>query len=228
MAKFNSEFNYRHQVIGETVWEKIKTLQGFMYGRKHALALEQVGELKKQAVYAKLKYLQETNAPQHEILELQADIFEMESLHDESKKNFQDVRDEIAILEKLFDELYAIAEPTRLKHEDGTPYSDEEMFEANAANEFTVWLVREMQAEIMANGHPSAARLKNAMSNPVTWDAIKKIGIIDQNTKFLVGNVDPTKVELIPVDSVMLEPPRSEQKLTNDAVQFGAKKVILE
>jgi len=228
MAKFNSEFNYRHQVIGETVWEKIKTLHGFMDGRKHALALEQVAVLREQSVYAKLKYLQETNAPQHEIIELQADIFEMEALSDESKKNFQDVRDEIAILKKLFDELYAIAEPTRLKHADGTPYSDEEMFEANAANEFTVWLVREMQAEIMANGHPSAARLKNAMSNPVTWNALKQIGIIDQNTKFLVGNVDPTKVELIPADTVVLEPPRPQEKLTNDAIQLGAKKVILE
>ena len=102
------------------------------------------------------------------------------------------------------------------------------MFEANAANEFTVWLVREMQAEIMANGHPSAARLKNAMSNPVTWNALKQIGIIDQNTKFLVGNVDPTKVELIPADNVMLEPPKSQEKLTNDAIKLGAKKVILE
>jgi hypothetical protein len=27
-AKFNSEFNYRYQVVGETPWEKIKTLLG--------------------------------------------------------------------------------------------------------------------------------------------------------------------------------------------------------
>ena len=28
--KFNSEFNYRYQVIGCTPWEKIKTLKGFL------------------------------------------------------------------------------------------------------------------------------------------------------------------------------------------------------
>lgn len=206
MAKFNSEFNYRYQVIGETVWEKIKTLQGFLYGRKRAAALEKVEELKVKAMYAKLQYLKDSNAPTHEILELEADIIEMESAREEVKKNFQDNRDEIAILEKLFAELYAIAEPTRLKNEDGTPYTDEEMFEANAANEFTVWLAREMQAEVMANGQPSAARIKNAMSNPITWNALKQIGLIDQGVKYIAGGVDPSQIQLMPVDFPKIAP----------------------
>ena len=37
------------------------------------------------------------------------------------------------MLKKLLKELYVIAEPTRIKG-----YTDEQMFEANAANEFTV------------------------------------------------------------------------------------------
>lgn len=206
MSKLNSEFNYRYQVIGETVWEKIKTLQGFMNGRKIAAASEKVNELKTQALYEKLKYLQEINAPHHEILASQADIVEMESHIEDIKKNLQDNRDEIKILEKLFVELYALAEPTRLKHEDGTPYSDEEMFEANAANEFTVWLAREMQAEVMANGHPSAARIKNAMSNPITWNALKQIGLIDQGVKYIAGGVDPSQIQLMPVDFPKIAP----------------------
>ena len=47
--KFNSEFNYRYQVIGNTPWEKIKTLKGFLEGRIRAMALEEVGKLKYQA-----------------------------------------------------------------------------------------------------------------------------------------------------------------------------------
>jgi hypothetical protein len=46
MAKLNTEFNYRYQIIGETVWEKIKTLYGFLDGRKRAAALEKVSDLK--------------------------------------------------------------------------------------------------------------------------------------------------------------------------------------
>jgi hypothetical protein len=48
-SKFNSEFNYRYQVIGDTPWEKIKTLQGFLEGRVRAAALEEVSLLKNQA-----------------------------------------------------------------------------------------------------------------------------------------------------------------------------------
>ena len=200
MSKLNSEFNYRFQVVGETVWEKIKTLLGFVDSRKRAVALEKVSEIKKRAAYEKLNYLKTTNAPLHEILEFEADILEMESSILEEKKNFQDARDELKILETFLAELYAIAEPTRLKHLDGTPYSDEEMFEVNAANEFTVWMAREMQAEIIANGRPSSARIKNAMSNPVTWTALKQIGIIDANTKYIAGSVDPTAIQLVPID----------------------------
>jgi hypothetical protein len=70
---------------------------------------------------------------------------------------------EIKILEKLLEELYVIAEPTRIEG-----YSDEDMYEANAANEFTVNIGREIQAEMIANGRPSPAKLRNAMSNPFT------------------------------------------------------------
>lgn len=43
-SKLNSEFNYRYQVQGETVWEKIKTLKGFLEGRIRAAALEEISE----------------------------------------------------------------------------------------------------------------------------------------------------------------------------------------
>lgn len=219
MAKFNSEFNYRYQVIGETVWEKIKTLHGFMDGRKRAAALEKVNELKTKAMYEKLNYLKSTNAPLHEILSFEADIVEAESVQAEALKNFEDNRAEIKILEKLFDELYELAEPTRLKHPDGTPYTDEEMFEVNAANEFTMMIVREMQAEIIATGRPSAAKIKNAMSNPVTWEACKQIGMIDQNVKFIAGNVDPTAVQLIPVDVPKVAPTKQDLDFNQHLLQ---------
>jgi hypothetical protein len=200
MAKLNSEFNYRYQVIGETVWEKIKTLLGFLDGRKRAAALEKVSELKNKAAYEKLAHLKQSGAPAHEVLELEATIVETESAADELRRNFEDNRAEIAILEKLLGELYELAEPTRLRHKDGTPYSDEDMFEVNAANEFTVLMAREMQAEIIANGRPSAAKIKNAMSNPITWAALKQIGIIEPNIQYIVGSVDPTVVQLLPVE----------------------------
>ena len=79
------------------------------------------------------------------------------------------------------------------------------MFEANAANEFTVNIGREIQAEMIANGRPSPAKLRNAMSNPHTWNALKGIGLIPRETKILEGNINPTrKIKLIGVEDEVI------------------------
>jgi len=191
--KLNTEFNYRYQVIGDTPWERIKTLKGFLEGRIRALALEEVGKLKHQAKLSKLNYLKNGGEGlEHEILELKAEILEADSHQGTLKEAFELTKDEIKILKKLLKELYVIAEPTRIKG-----YTDEEMFEANAANEFTVNMGREIQSEMIANGRPSAARIRNAMSNPHTWNALKQVGLIPKKTKILEGNINPQlKIEL--------------------------------
>ena len=185
-SKKNTEFNYRYQVVGETPWEKIKTLQGFLEGRVRAAALEEVGDLKNQAKVSKLKHLQNGgNGLEHEILELKAEILEGISHQPAAKEAFELNHKEIKILKKLLKELYVIAEPTRIKG-----YSDEEMYEANAANEFTVHIGKEIQAEMIANGKPSPAKIRNAMSNPYTWKALKQIGMIPKEAKILTSKVN--------------------------------------
>ena len=184
-SNLNSEFNYRYQVIGSTPWEKIKTLQGFLVGRKRAAVLEEVADLKYQAKLEELKHLKTVPALPHILLNLQAEIIELESHLDDQKHAFELNRKEIQILEKLMAELYAEVEPTRLKHPDGTPYTDDEMFEANANYEFTVTVGRELQSEIIALGRPSPAKLLNAMSNPQTMESLMLVGLVPQGTELL-------------------------------------------
>ena len=199
-SKFNSEFNYRYQVIGHTPWEKIKTLQGFLEGRLGTVMLEEVASLKYQSKIAKLKRLESEGGLEEDILLLKADIMETESQKAVSEDAFKKLKEEIKILKKLLKELYVIAEPTRIPG-----YSDEEMWEANQANEFTVNVGKEIQAEIIANGRPSAAKIGNAMSNPYTWNALKQIGLIPKETKILVGNTDPKeKIKLIGVEDELI------------------------
>ena len=192
-SKFNTEFNYRYQVIGNTPWERIKTLKGFLEGRIRALALEEVGKLKHQAKLSKLNHLKNGGEGlEHEILELKADIIETESHEETLKEAYELTKDEIKILKKLLKELYDMAEPTRIKG-----HTDEQMFEANAANEFTVAIGKEIQAEMIANGRPSPAKIGNAMSNPYTWNALKEVGMIPKEAKILTGKINPTlKIEL--------------------------------
>ena len=194
MSKLNSEFNYRTQVVGETTWEKIKTIQGFLAGRKRAAVLEQVHNLQTQARLAELEFLNENNGAKHVILNLQAEILEYESSAQEAQKAYQDNRDEIEILERYLAELYEQAEPTRIEG-----YSDEQMFEANACNEFTVWVAREIAAEIIATGHPSPMKLRNAMSNPTTFQALQHVGLIPMEAKRIEGNINPLHIELKPI-----------------------------
>ena len=199
-SKLNTEFNYRYQVIGDTPWERIKTLKGFLEGRVRAAVLEEVGYLKDQAKLAKLKRLEEEGGLQEDILTLKAEILEGESHQPAAKEAFELTKKEIEILKKLLKELYVIAEPTRIKG-----YSDEEMYEANAANEFTVNIGREIQAEMIANGRPSAAKLRNAMSNHHTWNALKGVGLIPKGTKILQGNINPQlKIELKGVEDEVI------------------------
>jgi hypothetical protein len=200
--KFNTEFNYRYQVIGCTPWEKIKTLKGFLEGRIRAAALEECGKLKYQAKLSKLNYLKNGGEGlEHEILELKAEILETESHEETLKEAFKLTQDEIKMLKKLLKELFVLAEPTRIEG-----YSDEEMFEANAANEFTVDIGREIQAEMIANGRPSPAKLRNAMSNPHTWNALKGVGLIPKETKILEGHINPQlKIELTGVEDEVIQ-----------------------
>lgn len=203
--KFNSEFNYRYQVIGLTPWAKLQTLQGFLYGRKRAAALEKIGAIKLEAKKAELEHLKRNKALEHVIMNLEAEIMEIESAAKETYEAFRLNDQEIEILEKLIAELYEICEPTRLKHPDGTPYTDEEMFEVNAANEFTAMIGRKMYAEIIATGRPSPATLENAMSNPYTFQALKDVGLIPKDAKLLLPSADPTNIYMLPVDSVNFE-----------------------
>jgi len=200
MQKFNSEFNYRYQVIGCTPWEKIKTLKGFLEGRLKAAALEEAGKLKYQAKLSKLNHLLNGGKGlEHEILDLKAEIIETESSRENLKEGYALNQDEIKILRKLMKELYVLAEPTRIKG-----YTDEQMFEANAANEFTVDIGRDIQAEMIANGRPSPSKIRNAMSNPHTWNAFKQIGLIPKKTKILEGNPNPQlKIELKGVEDII-------------------------
>jgi len=180
-SPLNTEFNYRYQVIGNTPWEKLKTLKGFLVGRKRAAALEEVAELKYQAKLQELRHLTENNGLPHVVLNLKAEIVEIESVRDDQAHAFDLNRNEIKILEKLIDELYIELEPTRIPG-----YSDDQMFEENAGYEFTVNVMREIQSEMIAHGRPSPAKLLNAMSNPQSLAALKSIGVVPQET-FLLG-----------------------------------------
>jgi len=189
-SRLNTEFNYRTQVIGETPWEKINTIKGFLEGRHRAAALEECDAKKMQAKIAKLSYLKSTTNLKHEILELEAEILEWESVVDSKKEAYEQNRREIICLAGILRELYEIAEPTRIKG-----YDDEQMREANANNEFTVAIGKEILAEVIANGRPSPAKVRNAMSNHETWNKLVELGLLPDEVSLLTEKISPLKID---------------------------------
>lgn len=184
-SKLNSEFNYRYQVLGDTPWGKIKILKGFLEGRVRAVALEECSHLKHEALLAEYEYLKTTDAPRHEQLKKQAEVVEAVSHMVVVDEAYELNRQEIAILRRLLAECFVIAEPTRLPG-----YSDEDMFESNAANEFTTTTIREMQSEIVALGHPHPATVLHAMSNPHTLAAVIQAGMLpDEALRLLAASL---------------------------------------
>tara|TARA_B100002019_G_scaffold292810_1_gene317226 strand:+ start:394 stop:1017 length:624 start_codon:yes stop_codon:yes gene_type:complete len=191
-TRLNTEFNYRYVVLGDTPWARLKTIKEFLNDRKRAVKTEKIAELKYEAKKAELEYAKANNKPKHKIIELEIEILEREMNIDIEKEAIALCKKEVEVLEKLLKELYEIVEPTRLPG-----YSDDDMFELNSANEYTAMIAKDIQSEIIATGRPSASKIRNAMSNPYTWNALKKIGIIPEDLKVLQTNYDPSeKIEL--------------------------------
>lgn len=189
-TKLNTEFNYRYQVVGETTWEKIKTLKGFLEGRYRAAMLEEVGNKKFEAKEMELANCRQNSALPHVVLTLEAELIELQSFIPAALEAYELNKQEIVILEKLLAELYAIAELTRIEG-----YSDEQMFEANAANEYTAMIAKDILSEVIANGRASPAKIRNAMNHPATFIALRNIGLIPKDAPLLQCGDDPLKLE---------------------------------
>ena len=190
-SKFNTEFNYKYQVMGCTPWERIKILKGFLEGRIRAVALEECSHLQHNSLVAEMAYLKTTGAPEHEQMRVQAKIVESVSHMVIVDEAYELNRQEIEILNRLLAECYEMAEPTRIEG-----YTDEEMFEVNASHEFAVTTMREMQSEIIANGRPNPATVLHAMNNPHVLTAVLQSGLLPADAiPLLTGNAPLFAVE---------------------------------
>jgi hypothetical protein len=193
--KLNSEFNYRYQCIGFTIWKKIQTLRNFLEGRKLSIVGEKIFELQLEAKLLELAELKEKNVSRQEIIKLEVELLQIEAAKPGLYEGTEKCKLEIEMLERLLKEAYEIAEPTRIPG-----YSDEDMFEVNEANEFTAMIAMDIYAEVLTNGKPSPAKLANAMSNPMTFNALKEIGLIPKDAKMLIANNDPLQIGLKQVE----------------------------
>ena len=229
-SKFNSEFNYRYQVMGNTPWAKIKILKGFLEGRVRAAAGEEVSYLRHNAQREELAYLKKQNIPKHEQMQLEANLLESKAAMVIVEEAYELNCKEIEILNKLLAECYEIAEPTRIPG-----YSDEDMFEANEANEFTVQTLREMQSEMIALGRPTPGTVLHAMNNPHTLHAAVQSGMLPMEAlPILTANPPMFAVQQMAAlntlqeRQLMVEERVNGQEPTEDVEEEAVEEVVVE
>ena len=224
-SKFNSEFNYRYQVLGNTPWAKIKILRGFLEGRIRAASGEEASYLQHDARIEELAYLKRENAPRHQLMRAEADILESTSHMAIVDEAYQLNCKEVEILNKLLAELYEIAEPTRIPG-----YSDEDMFEVNEANEFTATTLREMQSEIIALGRPTPATVLHAMNNPHTLHAAVQSGMLPVEALPLLTSNPPifAAQEMAALNTIQEGRLMAEERVNGEEVEDGEEEAAEE
>ena len=144
-------------------------------------------------------FLQKNCGAEHVILNLRAEILELDSWRREQDILYREVQNEIRCIEQLLKEYYALVDPFR-----PGGYTDEMMYELNAANEYTVMIARDIQSEIIAHGKPTAASVRHALNNPTTFYALQKMGLMPIDAKILVGSDDPQHIELTHFERVQI------------------------
>jgi hypothetical protein len=189
LARLNSKFNYLAQVEGSTIWKRLDTLDGFICGRERAIALREVNRLEGEALDEEIAYTKE-NLPAWEYKRLLAKKVERESTAVQLEKDFKLAEVELQDLKEIYAQLEAEVEHTRLKHADGTPYTNSEMYEVNAELEFVTMLAKDAQAEIITQGRPSKATVRNLMNCPLGVQLLRSIpNLIPEDLKIIDGLV---------------------------------------
>ena len=211
--------------MGNTPWAKIKILRGFLEGRVRAAAGEELSYLQHNAKIAELDYLKKENAPEHEQMRAEAEIIESKAGMAIIDEAYQLNCKEMEILNKVLAECYEIAEPTRIPG-----YSDEDMFEANEANEFTATTLREMQSEMIALGRPTPATVLHAMNNPHTLYAAIQSGLLPMEALPLLTSNPPIFAvqEMAALNTIQEGRLMAEERVNGEEVEDGEEEAAEE
>lgn len=159
MARVNHNVNYIYDVDGETVWEKLRVIRGFLQDREIAYESALIGKEET----AKLDF----DSKEYK----KAMVF-----NTQVEQNIQDCANEIKFLKEFEAYLAIEAEKTRLPGK-----SDDEMYEINYFHEMEVRLVRKAQAQIAACGQLNEELMLRLMKNKGALRICVQQGLLTQD-----------------------------------------------
>lgn len=137
-SQVNSQFAYINLINGDTVWERLRIVRNFLEDRNAALAMKPVGELKRQAILARIE---EAEKPSQK-LDAQAELVEFDAMQATQIDGYKKLDDELVFLKQYEAMLANLAEESRVEGK-----TDDEMYQINMPNEVYVRNLRKIEAE---------------------------------------------------------------------------------
>lgn len=140
-SQVNSQFAYINLINGETVWERLRIVRNFLEDRRAALAMKPAGELKRQAILAKIEEATKLS----EKLNAEAELIEFDAMQATQEDGYKKLDDELAFLVEYEAKLAQAAEATRILDK-----TDDEMYQLNMPQEVYMRNLRKIETEQVA------------------------------------------------------------------------------
>ena len=158
MSRLNRNANYIYVVDGETVWERLRVIRGFLEDRRIAYAVNKLNERKNEALdKASFEY------QEYLILKPQHD------------KIMKECEEEIVFLEDFEAKLAVEAEKSRIPGK-----TDDEMYELNFFDEMRIRLVKEAQSEMISVGHITPQTMKSLLRHKPALESCVQLGMLSE------------------------------------------------
>jgi hypothetical protein len=184
MSRLNRDANYIYVVDGETVWERLRVIRGFLEDRRLAYEINKLSE-------EKVNLLDKDSYDYREYLLRKP----------QQDKIMQECLEEIVFLEEFEHKLTVEAEKTRIPGK-----SDDEMYEINFFDEMKVRLMKEAQSELISIGQISPTTMKSLLRCKPALEGCVELGMLN-NEIFKQINIPLLGTRM---DQFLLESPKKE------------------
>jgi hypothetical protein len=159
----NSDFQNSNFIISDAYspWEQYRILKDQLSDRQIALASVQAMKYRMEAKRLELKSLSKKKR-----LLAAAELVEIDAQMPQVLENIEYAKNEIKSLENHIQYIMPDCEATRRKNEDGTPWTDLEMFQIVQQGEWKYRLIDRIRNEIVCHTTIEPETLRVAMSHP--------------------------------------------------------------
>ena len=175
MAQMNHNSAYVYSVDGNTIWERLRVIRGFLVDRKKALAL---AEMSQEQILEQI----DAESDKYERKKLELELPELE-------ENIIYAKEEVDFLINMESEIAEKAEESRVEGK-----SDHEMYEINHFFEHEVRLANKAKAEILSENRIRPETILDLVRCPKALAQVEETGLLQNGLLFMQAFPEQKKI----------------------------------